>query len=289
MERQNVLKKSPDDERDWKYEGLPLTVATSSTLPEVHDLRKDLEPVRDQGSRGTCAAFTACCMKEWQEKMDNEEYKGYMSPDSVYFYRSNKPSEGMFCRDVMKILYKYGSAREQFLPYSLREPTTLPKVAVEDASRFKIKHYASVSTIEGAKKAIYDHGPILVAFPYYNNGRPQFWQPKGPLAGGHAVTCVGWTKEGFIIRNSWGPEWNGDGYVIWEWKDFGMQWEMWSTVDDETPWEVPKPEPPKPEPPKPQPKPKQAHKRPTPRRVIPNPRPFRTFPPYPRNTRRRIK
>ena len=93
-------------------------------------------------------------------------------------------------------------------------------------------------------------GPLLFAFPYYENGLAEFWKPTGPFGGGHAVACVGWNEKGFIIRNSWGPDWNGDGYVIYDFKDWGMHWELWSAVDEQTQWTPPKPEP------KPQPKPR---------------------------------
>lgn len=237
MERLNAVTRSPEDKRDWKYEGLPLASVSS---PGTLDLRPHLGPVRDQGMRGTCAAFTACCIKEYHETMDHEEYSGYMSPDSVYFFRKNKPSEGMYCRDVMKILSRRGSARERFLPYSDHEPRRVSFGMMLDAKRFRIKNYARVTSIGGAKKALINSGPLLVAFPYYNNGKAEFWQPTGSFGGGHAVACVGWTDKGFIIRNSWGPYWNGDGHVIWEWKDFDMHWEIWSAVDRLTRWKRPR-------------------------------------------------
>lgn len=242
MSRVNAIRPSPEDPRDWTYEGVAL-VAAPLTLPATLDLRPKLGPVRDQGWRGTCAAFTACCIKEYHETIDHEEYSGYMSPDSVYFYRSNKPEEGMYCRDVMKILSKRGSAREQFAPYSQSEPASLSAEAVKDAKRFKIKNYAQVRTVDGAKKALLKSGPLLIAFPYYENGQAEFWRPSGSLGGGHAVACVGWTEKGFIIRNSWGSDWNGDGHVVWPFDEFGMHWEIWSAVDKLTRWTKPKPKP----------------------------------------------
>jgi len=263
MQYPNILSRSPIDNRDWIYEGLVLTIPVS--LPKEFDLRTYLGPVRDQGNRGTCAAFSAACIKEYHEKIDNpDNFSGYMSPDSIYFYRSNKPQEGMYLRDVMSILSKRGTAREEFCPYSSVEPRSLSKECVADASRFVIKGYAQINTVSAAKQALMTSGPLLFAFPYYENGLAEFWKPKGQLAGGHAVTCVGWNENGFILRNSWGPKWNGDGHVIFRYEDFGLHWEIWSCVDAETVWEIPKPVP---VPPKPTPVP-----RPTPR-LVPVPRP----------------
>lgn len=249
----NTLLKSPQDDRDWIYEGLPLT--TIST-PEELDLRPYLQPVRNQGQRGTCAAFSSACIKEYHEKLDHKEFNGYISPDSIYFYRTNKPSEGMYCRDIMNILTKHGAAREQFQPYSDREPSVLSQECINDAKQFTIKGYAQIHTIPAAKQALMTNGPLLFAFPYYNNGLAEFWRPRGPLAGGHAVVAVGWTKDGFIIRNSWGDRWNGDGHVIYLFSEFGHHWEIWSCIDLETEWAPPPKPAPQPKPPAPQPKPK---------------------------------
>lgn len=241
----NLVVRSPPDDRDWMYESLAL--AGPVGYPKTFDLRPHLSPVRDQGSRGTCAAFTAGCIKEYHEKIEHpDNFEGYMSPDSIYFYRKNKPEEGMYCRDVMNILRKHGAGREQFQPYSNVEPRQLDPKVVEDAERFKIKNYAQVNTINAAKKALMTSGPLLFAFPYYENGLAEFWKPKGQMSGGHAVACVGWTEKGFIIRNSWGSDWNGDGHVIYDFKDWGMHWELWSAVDEETQWSPPPP--PKPQP-----------------------------------------
>jgi hypothetical protein len=49
------------------------------------------------------------------------------------------------------------------------------------------------------------------------------------------VTIVGYTKEGFILRNSWGADWADKGYVIYPFGDFGAHWEIWSTIDESSP------------------------------------------------------
>lgn len=275
---------SPDDPRDWQYESLPLMTA-SPLFPETFDLRPYLPPVRDQGALGTCAAFSAACIKEYHEKMDNpDKFGGHMSPFSIYFYRANKPTEGMNLRNVMQILTNQGACREQYMPYGLREPKSISAQAVEDAARFKISGYAQVSTITGVKTALMTSGPVLAAFPYYENKIPQFWRPKRGLKadGGHAVTIVGWNETGFIIRNSWGSGYADHGYVIYDFAEFGLHSELWSVTDQHTVWpEVktsepvpePRPEPPKPTPqPVPQPTPEPPKPAPTPSPMPPKPK-----------------
>lgn len=39
--------------------------------------------------------------------------------------------------------------------------------------------------------------------------------------GGHAISIVGYTDEGFIIRNSWGKSFGKNGYALLKNQDFG--------------------------------------------------------------------
>jgi C1A family cysteine protease len=54
------------------------------------------------------------------------------------------------------------------------------------------------------------------------------------------MAIVGWDTEGFIIRNSWGDDWNDDGHTIFPYTDWGLQWEVWTAIDDTTPIPIPK-------------------------------------------------
>ena len=110
------MKKSPYDKRDCFYH------STSNNFPQTLDMRKDLRPVRNQGKQGSCYAQSAATMKEWQEKMDNG-FDEYMSPQFFYNNRPNKydndpnNDDGMYGRDVMKILMKIGICKEYDYPY----------------------------------------------------------------------------------------------------------------------------------------------------------------------------
>lgn len=249
------VKPSPFDERDYIFETLNNTIAhrgivaaevASPEIPPVKlDLRKHLQSPRNQGSRGTCVAFASCTMKEYQEKLD-VDFNQYMSPNSVYFYRSIKPDSGMYLRDAMTILHKRGICPEAAFPYHVKnEPSSVPQDALDAMSTYKIKTYASVNTIDGLKEALYKNGPCIIAFPVYST-TPEFWRPgfkDEKMHGGHCVCVIGYDETGFILRNSWGAFWNGNGYVHYPFADFGAHWEIWTSVDDESPHWPPPPEP----------------------------------------------
>ena len=238
------LEKSPIDERDWIAENF---YSASYTAPETFTLVPDLPPVRDQGPYGTCAAQVASCMKEWQEKQD-VDYSDYMSPQFIYNNRSNPAEEGMYPRDVMSILKNKGICSEASYPYKSMDVIT--DSIYEEASKYVISSYAAVTTIEGLKQALVASGPCFIGFPVYNTG-VRFWHADAGdvYLGGHAVTVVGYTDTGFILRNSWGADWGDDGYTIFPYADWGSQWEVWTTIDADTiindqgsEWEVIEPE-----------------------------------------------
>lgn len=218
--------KSPVDVRDWIAETI---FNQTYPVPTTFSLMNQLPTVRDQGPYGTCASFAASAIKEYQEKVDIG-LSGYMSPQFVYNNRSNAPSEGMYARDVMDILKNKGICQESDYPYTSQTPIT--KEILDKAKKYVISSYASVTTIDGVKRALIKSGPCYIAFPVYNFGN-RFWKATqgATFLGGHATAIVGYTKTGFIIRNSWSDKWNGNGYTIFPYEDFGSQWEIWTTVD----------------------------------------------------------
>lgn len=233
---------SPFDSRDYIYENLvrsanPLVRSDNrirSTLPKKLDLRKYLLKPRDQGQRGTCVGFSCSAIKEYQERIDIQ-FSDYMSPNSVYFYR--EVEEGMYCRNAMKILLEKGICPEKYFPYEKRvEPTKIPDEAVSNMGNYKIKSYAQVTTIQGLKESLNRYGPALIAVPVYR-GDGEIWKSDpehSELLGGHAMTVVGYNDKGFIIRNSWGEEWNGDGHTVYPYADWGSHWEIWTCVDEKS-------------------------------------------------------
>ena len=83
---------------------------------------------------------------------------------------------------------------------------------------FKIKQYAMVGSIPVLQTALIMNGPCVAALPVRNHDK-EFWK-DGNLSGGHAVAIVGYDKDGFILRNSWGNTFGEKGYTHIRYSDF---------------------------------------------------------------------
>lgn len=219
------------DHRDYNAESI---YHTRIELPETFDYKHKLNPVRDQGRQGSCSAMTAAALKEIHEKKELG-FKDYMSPQFIYNLRANKPSEGMTPRDTMKILHKHGVVPEQLYPYKTNKRITTE--LFNNAKNFRISGYAKVNCIYSAKSAILSDGLLYAGFPVYNPNNPMFWRQTNssqPMLGGHAVAIVGWNKDSFIIRNSWGRDWGYNGYCYYPFEYWGEHWEIWTTIDKDS-------------------------------------------------------
>lgn len=237
-----LLQRSPVDARDWQYHIVraPPAGAEADPPPGAVDWTPRLQHVRDQGDEGACAAFAGAALKEVHECMDTGQARPIaLSPRFVYSLRANRPQEGMHLRDLMRILRDAGICLEDACPYrpgAPLEPDALGDAARAQAAGYRVRAYAQVLTLEDAKRALAEQGPLVAALPVFNFG-PAFWRPETPeqpLLGGHAVAVVGYsdTRRAFRLRNSWGRGWNRSGHTHFPYADWGLQWELWTAVDE---------------------------------------------------------
>lgn len=202
-------------------------------LPDILDYRPQLRPIRDQGLEGSCVAHVGACIKEHQEAIDcqiNEDF----SPQFIYNLRQDPTTEGMDALNLFQILCLYGDCLEKNYPYGkIEDADKISDSVKEEAKNYVIRSYSLVSTIDGLKMGLYKNGLCMIIFPVYNLGT-RMWKPEKPNQepqGYHAMTVVGYNKDGFIIRNQWGFDWGDKGYTIYPYEDFGMHEEIWSCLD----------------------------------------------------------
>lgn len=178
-------------------------------LPEEFDLINVMPPVRDQGSTYTCVCQTLTGVLDYlhNNKVGTDGKCNNYPIQTLYRSRSNYPSEGMSIKEAMGYLKHNGLNGE------------------------KINSYALVPNINALKYALVMFGPVAAGFPVYSGSDPYFWRKSTGFQGGHCVTIVGYNKEGFIIRNSWGSRWADKGHVTIPYSEFMQScFEAWTTT-----------------------------------------------------------
>lgn len=206
--------------------------SNNSNSPSGFDLRNDLLGVRDQGPYGISVGFALAGMKEFQE-IKEKHYTKYLSPLFIYLLRPDLENNLISPKDALAILKTKGICTESELSY-VNINSTITNKMYENAKQFTINDYAYVTTINDLKMAINQNGPCIIEFPCFNNGR-FFWKKNSnneKLLGGHCVLAVGYdATRGFLIRNSWGENWNEFGYTWFPFEDWGCQNEVWTSIN----------------------------------------------------------
>ena len=113
------------------------------------------------------------------------------------------------------------------------------------APEYKVKNVYHLSGgIEQIKANIFHFGPVvsginvLTSFGYDSGKIPgtDVFGNYGTVRGGHAIVIVGWgsqkagngnTVEYWLCRNSWGSEWNGDGFFKMQMGICGIEDDVW--------------------------------------------------------------
>ena len=186
--------------------------------PAVIDLREWDLPPKDQGSMPMCAAYAAASYVEnilWRKNCYPTEVK------PAWIYKAAKQIDG----------------------YPNEDGTTLTAVlqAILDRGIFD-KEYCKIKilrTPEQVKLAIHQYGTCLVGVMvtkeyYLCNEKKHSVCGEGEQTamGGHALQCVGFNRDGFICRNSWGRKYGYDGNFIIAYPQFEKHFMHGATFDN---------------------------------------------------------
>ncbi len=181
-----------------------------------------------------------------QEERDTQ-LPGVVSPRMAYHLARiydewpGEDYEGSSCRGAMKGWFHHGICSDALWPYRRRGQVAFvqPKLgwAADAATRPLGAYYRIIhDAIPDLQAAIAEVGAIYVSACVHDGWQvageakktqrrrtktaPQLsgvptiaWSPERATNGGHAFALVGYDDEGFIIQNSWGPDWGFHGFA----------------------------------------------------------------------------
>jgi len=234
---------NPDD-RDYLYQELASMQGILGTnLPPAIDHTTSMSPIKDQRRLGSCVAFAAAAMKEWQEnkehteevkkgKTDHRNNVGYdYSEQWIYYSCKNidpwPNMQGTSVRHAMKVLNKIGVPTEKAWPYNdqvIGEPKGWAHLVARWAT---IGSYYRITTLEEMKNVLVEKGPFVIGmlcfagiFGVGRDGVVPNPNDGERILGGHAVCVIGYDDERKLLKfkNSWGTGWGrkGYGYISYE-------------------------------------------------------------------------
>ncbi|GAB4018005.1 MAG: hypothetical protein Fur0010_18960 [Bdellovibrio sp.] len=202
-------------------------------------------PIKSQGQRPTCAAFSAIRAIE-TVLVSNEQY---LDLSEQYFYYASKPTcqsspcneRGSWVIESLKTSQKSSRGNiplEQSCPYNpspvYGNETQIPLTSSCQQGSIKVSKFDLLNSLDQVVDHVKKGRPVIAGFRL----TPNFYETEGLVtladsnkvgktdqhAGGHAVSIIGLMKlpesltksEGplcFIIANSWGEGYGSGGYA----------------------------------------------------------------------------
>lgn len=237
------LDAAPDriDLRDWFYEPtlapLPETLVNCHRVPEV----------LDQGREGACTGFALAAVINFLLAQQGRAHG--VSPRMLYDLARRydewpgEAYEGSSARGAMKGWVRHGVCRRTTWPddrhgaWNLTPQVAREALQVPGGTYYRVKHrqvrdmhaalnetgilYVTLMVHQGWMRP----GPTTVEVDYVRDGKQARLKlpvitRQGRAEGGHAVAFVGYTHQGFIVQNSWGPRWGNGGFALLPYEDY---------------------------------------------------------------------
>lgn len=225
------------DLRDWPYQ------PTLAPLHDELDNRHRVPEILDQGMEGACTGFALAGAINYL--LAQRGMKRRVSPRMLYEMARchdewpGEKYEGSSARGAMKGWARHGVCERRLWPDSAygrgNLTDTIGKVAegTPCGAYYRVKHkevrdvhaalnevgivYCTLMVHDGWDKP----GPVSVQVGAgKNKGKLPVIARKGHADSGHAVALVGYTKQGFIVQNSWGPKWGAKGFALLPYEDY---------------------------------------------------------------------
>jgi hypothetical protein len=220
---------------------------TLDAFPDRIDLRDwPYQPILNQGQEGACTGFALSAVINYLLAQRRPEYAGrIVSPRMLYEMARcydewpGEQYEGSSARGGMKGWSRHGVAVRGLWPDDLKGRGHLDGVVAKAAlehpagAYYRVQHkevrdvHAALSetgivyctimvhdgwTEPGPTTVTVDNGTRAVKLPVISR--------KGRAESGHAIALVGYTRDGFIVQNSWGEAWGQKGFALLPYEDY---------------------------------------------------------------------
>ena len=182
-------------------------------IPSKYSFVDYMPEVEDQGNTNMCVTFAISAHLDWNFNVDHgydNDTKHNIDKNEIYSSRKMPGDNGMTFKEALSYVRKQG--------------------VNSDHGKIKIEKYSMINSEKSLKQALLLNGPCIGGMYVKNPNRTDFWNGQSNQ-GGHAIAIVGWTEEGFIIRNSWGKSYGINGYSVMKYEDFDKILECWTIID----------------------------------------------------------
>lgn len=233
------------DVRDYQ---IACAAAPNVELPEVFEL--NMRAVKNQYYISSCVAHALATVVEYfnfmQEKTDTT-----MSTEFIYGNRINHTytDKGMFIRDALENLRKYGTCPNSSMPGNIEVPEAIRRFnqnalgVIPVAYPNRITNYCSLYKKNDMKLWLMTKGPIVFSVKWYENywltvNNELHFDEKSEPSGCHCMVIYGWNKEGWLFQNSWGNTWGDGGRAVYPYdatirEAWGVEDTCYSTYKDD--------------------------------------------------------
>ena len=217
------IKPSLYDDRDYIYRS-----DSTQVLREFVDLRQWDTIVESQDNLGSCSSNALTNAYELIVKHLYPEYFTHLSRLFIYYntraeYGSITEDIGMFLRDGLKSLSKFGACSEELWPYDIDKFDDRPTDdCYEDAKKRKILKYQKLTSNYYITEVLNNNNPVVFGMQIYDSfmdlneriSTVNLPSRKERSLGGHAMCMVGYDldKRLFLAKNSFGSNWGDKGY-----------------------------------------------------------------------------
>jgi C1A family cysteine protease len=197
----------------------------SGPAPENFDWRDQgvVSPVKNQGSCGSCWAFSAIGNIESQLALQTKTITQLSEQELVDCDKAeDEGCNGGLMESAFKYLETVGVVSEADYKYTGRDGTCSVS-GKQVVAKITGYHYAGTEDETQIKQLLFENGPFAIAinatplqFYFWGIFNPWLEFLCSPTSLNHGVLLVGYGVEGstpyWIVKNSWGGSWGEKGY-----------------------------------------------------------------------------